>query len=247
MIPKVIHYCWLSNDPVPVLLQECMQTWEEKLPDYELMLWNFDRFDVNSCIWVKQAFEAKKYAFAADYIRLYAVYHHGGIYLDMDVKVLKSFDDLLRQPSFVGFEYQRFMEAAVFGAHRHAKWIRHMLDYYENRKFINKFGKMDITPLPIIMSNILHANYPIPQEIEGKCIRLDDLVILPHRYFMHNDPLIQPTNDTYTLHMFAGSWLSAAQRRKRKFLYFIGDKNTKRLSRLKQWIKKATKTYTNIK
>ena len=75
MIPKIIHYCWLSNDPIPKDLQKYMKTWKEKLPDYEFMLWDFNRFNINSSIWVKQAFEAKKYAFACDYIRLYAVYH----------------------------------------------------------------------------------------------------------------------------------------------------------------------------
>ena len=76
MIPKIIHYCWLSNDAVPQELQMYMATWKEKLPSYEFILWNFDRFDINSSLWVRQAFEAKKYAFAADYIRLYAVYNY---------------------------------------------------------------------------------------------------------------------------------------------------------------------------
>ena len=90
MIPKIIHYCWLSNDPIPEKLQEYMKSWKEKLPDYEFKLWNFDCFDINSSQWVKEAFEAKKYAFAADYIRLYAVYNYGGIYMDMDVEVIKK-------------------------------------------------------------------------------------------------------------------------------------------------------------
>ena len=95
MIPKIIHYCWLSDDPVPETLQGYMKSWKEKLPDYEFILWNFNRFDKSSSIWVSQAFDNKKYAFAADYIRLYAVYNYGGIYMDMDIEVLKSFDDLL--------------------------------------------------------------------------------------------------------------------------------------------------------
>ena len=83
MIPKIIHYCWLSNNPIPSKLQEYMESWKKQLPDYEFILWNFERFDINSSIWVKQAFEAKKYAFAADYIRLFAVYHYGGIWIWM--------------------------------------------------------------------------------------------------------------------------------------------------------------------
>lgn len=78
MIPKIIHYCWLSNDPIPQQLKDCMKTWKQVLPDYEWVKWDFTRFDINSSAWVKEAFENKKYAFAADYIRLYAIYTMGG-------------------------------------------------------------------------------------------------------------------------------------------------------------------------
>ena len=81
MIPKIIHYCWLSNDPIPDDLKKCMDSWKEKLPDYEVMLWNFDRFPKTKSQWVSDAFDNKKYAFAADYIRLNALYNYGGIYL----------------------------------------------------------------------------------------------------------------------------------------------------------------------
>lgn len=100
MIPKIIHYCWLSGDPVPQNLQDYMATWKAKLPDYEFILWDRNRFDLHSSEWVRQAFEARKYAFAADYIRLYAVYHYGGIYMDMDIEVVKPFDELLDSPYF---------------------------------------------------------------------------------------------------------------------------------------------------
>ena len=93
MIPKIIHYCWLSNDPVPENLQKCMDSWKRYLPDYEFMLWNFDRFDKKSSLWVEQAFDNRKYAFAADYIRLFAIYNYGGIYLDMDVDGLRDVSD----------------------------------------------------------------------------------------------------------------------------------------------------------
>ena len=87
MIPKIIHYCWLSNDPIPSNIQHYMDSWKKYLPDYEFIHWNFDKFDKSSSRWVSEAFDNKKYAFAADYIRLYALYHYGGIYLDMDVDV----------------------------------------------------------------------------------------------------------------------------------------------------------------
>ena len=85
MIPKIIHWCWLSGDPYPPKIQACLDTWKKVLPDYEIILWDTNRFDVNSTPWTKQAFEVKKYPFVADYIRLYAIYNYGGIYLDSDV------------------------------------------------------------------------------------------------------------------------------------------------------------------
>ena len=89
MIPKIIHYCWLSRDEFPPLIKTCIDTWKEQLPDYEFILWDTNRFKLESNIWVQQAFDTKKYAFAADYIRLYAIYNFGGIYLDTDIEVLK--------------------------------------------------------------------------------------------------------------------------------------------------------------
>lgn len=92
MIPKVIHFCWLSNEPYPDLIKKCIESWKEKLPDYAIKKWDTTNFDVTSVPFVKEAYECKKWAFAADYIRLHALYTEGGIYLDSDVRVLKSFD-----------------------------------------------------------------------------------------------------------------------------------------------------------
>lgn len=117
MIPKIIHYCWLSDDPVPEKLQNYMKSWKKYLPDYEFMKWDFKRFPKDKCAWVSEAFDNKKYAFAADYIRIYALYNYGGIYLDMDVEVLKSFDDLLSLPYFLCCDEDgEGPEVAAFGA-----------------------------------------------------------------------------------------------------------------------------------
>ena len=106
MIPKVIHYCWLSNDPYPDKIQKCMDTWRKVLPDYEIKLWNTENFDMSKApVYVREAFEQRKWAFAADYIRMYALYTEGGIYLDSDVKVLKSFDEFLNYKFFTSLEY----------------------------------------------------------------------------------------------------------------------------------------------
>ena len=151
MIPKIIHLCWLSGDKYPAKIAKCIASWKKHLPDYEIMLWDTKRFDLNTSNWVKQAFEAKKYAFAADYIRFYALHNFGGIYLDSDVEVLKSFNPLLDLPYFVGAEKAGTPEAAIMGAEKGLPWIKKCLDYYSGRNFIKEDGSYDIRKLPDIM------------------------------------------------------------------------------------------------
>ena len=90
----------MSGEPFPELIQECINSWKKFLPDYEIIEWNKDNFDVNISLFTKEAFDARKYAFVSDYVRLYVLYNYGGIYLDSDIKVLKSFDSLLNNKAF---------------------------------------------------------------------------------------------------------------------------------------------------
>jgi mannosyltransferase OCH1-like enzyme len=234
MIPKIIHYCWLSNDPYPEDIKACMASWKKYLPDYEFMLWNFDRFDINSSLWVKQAFESKKYAFAADYIRLYALYHYGGIYLDTDVEVLKSFDDLLDLPYFVGEENSVYgIEAATMGSEKGCIWIEKCLAYYKNKQFIGKTGKCDTTPLPYIIKQIITKNYSLQHVQNRKAIfnNKKKIYILPVDYFSPkkwNDyRVLNITTNTYSIHHFSGSWLSVEGKNeledRNRFLKIYGD------------------------
>ena len=159
MIPKIIHYCWLSNDPIPEELQFYIQTWKKYFSDYEFVKWDFTRFNKSDSIWVSQAFDNKKYAFAADYIRLYAIYHYGGIYLDSDVEVLNSFNDYLNLKTMIGWQYNhRGLEVAVFGAEKGQEWVGKCLDYYKDRPFIKADGQFDMFTLPLLVENVLKDN-----------------------------------------------------------------------------------------
>ena len=155
MIPKIIHYCWLSNDPFPPLIEKCIKSWHLHMPDYQFILWDTNKIDINSNLWLKQAYENRKYAFAADYIRFYALYYYGGIYLDADVEVLKKFDDLLNQRQFLGEEASGDIEAAVMGAESGLDWVKECLDHYEKRPFLKNDGKFDMTPVPLLVSRVI--------------------------------------------------------------------------------------------
>lgn len=213
-IPKIIHYCWLSNDPIPESLQQCMSSWRKFLPDYQFMLWNFDRFDINSSVWVKEAFEAKKYAFAADYIRCFALYNYGGIYLDMDVEVLKPFDDLLDLPYFLCHECDRSgIEAAVIGAEKHSPLFKRMVEYYDygKKNFICN-DTYDMKTLPKIMESIIQSSFrmkDIGNKTDFDC-SAETISVFPFAWFSpksYKNGKIYLTENTYTIHHFAGSWL----------------------------------------
>lgn len=207
-IPKIIHYCWLSGDPYPELVKRCMQSWKEQLPDYELMLWDMNRFDIHSVAWVEQACVVKKWAFAADYIRLYALYNYGGIYLDCDVEVLKSFDDLLNRVYFFGREHtpdrienQNSIEAATFGAEKGLPFLKNVMTFYELHDFCDKNGFLNTTTLPTVMARVLRNN---------------PLEIFPMDYFSPKNTrtlALEMSKKTHSIHHFNGSWHSLAQQK----------------------------------
>lgn len=210
MIPKIIHYCWLSDDPMPEKLQHCIDSWKKVLPDYKIIKWDLKRFPLEKNIWVKQAFEKKKYAFAADYIRLYALATEGGIYLDSDVEVLKSFDNLLNLPYFICKENSpQGIEAAIIGAEKETPWIKECLKYYNGKSFINN-GKEETEVLPIILEKQL-SNYKLhyinnPLEFDTSS---NIVCILPTDYFSPKNYVTKKiciTSNTYAIHHFAGTW-----------------------------------------
>ena len=104
MIPKIIHYCWFGGNPLPELALKCIESWKKYLPDYEIKEWNESNFDINCCAYVREAYEAKKWAFVSDYARFWILYQYGGLYFDTDVELIKSIDDLIVKGAFMGCE-----------------------------------------------------------------------------------------------------------------------------------------------
>lgn len=201
-IPKVIHYCWLSGDPYPELVQKCMESWRKFLPEYKFVLWNREKIDECTNSWVASAVVAKKWAFAADYVRLYALYNYGGIYLDCDVEVIKPFDDLLDRDYFIGREsHKDVIEAAVMGCEPHQEWMKEVLDWYCTKSF-------NVTKLN-------NPNIAIPVIIKKSLALFPNIKVLPADYFSPKDNrtgTVCVTPNTYTIHHFDGNWFSDYQR-----------------------------------
>lgn len=210
MIPKIIHFCWLSGDPYPDKIQQCINSWKEKLPDYEIRLWNTLNFDINSNLWVKQAYENKKYAFVSDYVRFYALYNYGGIYLDSDIEVIKSFDNLLNNQYFFGYEFEGLPEAAVIGAEKNIPWIKTCLEWYEQHNFQNEDGTLNTIVAPLITQYGFEKNNTIKLIDDGKIKNINGGMIFPFDYFSTKNGFtgnILRSNNTYTIHHFNSGWL----------------------------------------
>lgn len=207
MIPKIIHYCWLSGEEMPETFRRYISGWRRLLPDYEFRLWDMKAMERCGSFFFREAVKSGKYAFASDYVRLYALYHAGGIYLDCDVEVLKRFDPLLTLPYFICREDTRHgIEAAVMGAEKGCGWIGECLSYYDARKVVT--GEV----MPSVMRRIFEERGWRLREIAspGECGPVPGVVdILPSSFFSPKSYVtnkICVVDDTYCIHHFSGSW-----------------------------------------
>ncbi|TLS49402.1 glycosyl transferase [Paenibacillus antri] len=207
-IPKRIHYCWFGRGEKPKKIAMCMQSWKKHLSDYEFVEWNEDTFDLNANAFVREAYDAKKYAFVSDFVRLHALYEYGGIYLDTDVEVVKSLDPLLTHEAFSGFEDETNLQSGTMGAVKGHSWIYDLLTYYEGKPFVLPDGSLDTTSNTSIMTRmcaqeglVTNGNY---QELPN------GVVFYPRTYFSPYDYINGATfisDESYTIHHFAKSWL----------------------------------------
>lgn len=249
MIPKIIHYCWLSDDPFPPTIQRCIDSWKKYLPDYEFMLWDYKRFPRGKSAWVDQAFDRHKYAFAADYIRLYALREYGGIYLDSDVEVLKPFDDLLKLPYFIGQENTPLgIEAATLGCEKGWDLIETLYQRYMDRPFVNGQGETNEEPMPAIfrkcIESLYQANYinSIAEfDYNPKIINIFPIDwFSPKTWYNHE---LKVTPNTYSIHHFSGSWLKKEPVRKDNVLKTMAMMVRRRLV---IWYKKMTYRHLSV-
>ena len=231
MIPKKIHFCWLSDDPYPSKIRRCMDTWRKVLPDYEIKCWNTTNFDVNAHgPYVREAFQHRKWAFAADYIRMFALYMEGGIYLDSDVLVLKSFDDFLHHNFFSSLEYHPIqiaregsasmvdaeghrmhegyvsgiqIQAAVMGAEAGNPFVKDVLDWYADKHFVKSDGSLATDVLsPYIYARVAERYGFLYKDQDQQLA--DGIMIYRSEIFAGNKHEATPAS--YAIHYCAHSW-----------------------------------------
>lgn len=253
MIPKTIHYCWFGHNPKPKLALKCIKSWKKKCPDFQIIEWNEDNFDISACpLYVRQAYELKKWAFVTDYVRLKVVYDYGGIYLDTDVELLKNLDHLLQNHAYFGFEDGLHIATGLgFGAEKGIGILKELMDDYAEIPFILEDGEYDSTPCPERNTEIFLKHGLIQND---SLQYLDQsILILPSNYLCPIDYQTgqkSVTGNTLSIHWFSASWVTEKERKRRREKInkarldraahlpniigkkVLGEKNYKRIKRL---------------
>ena len=264
MIPKTIHYCWFGRNPKPKLAIKCIKSWKKYCPDYEIIEWNEDNFDLNSApLYVRQAYESKKWAFVTDYVRLWAMTEFGGIYMDTDVEVVKPLDAFLHHRAFSGFENVIRIPTGIMACEKSFPLFKTFLNYYDNEEFINPDGSLNLTTNVTIITDICAKKGFAPN---GQYQVVEEFALYPKDFFcpvIHFNGMCEMTENTVTIHWFAGSWLEGEEKKKKEIREALvkqyrqiehkhlictipnrvarGILGIQRYNALKKWIKKGEK------
>lgn len=213
MIPKTIHYCWFGRGEKPKLAQRCIQSWKAFCPDYEIIEWNEDNFDINKNEYTKMCYEQKKYAFLSDYVRLVVVNDCGGLYFDTDVELLKNPDELLSNEAFFGFETDEYINTGVgFGSIAHGRAVEAMVSEYDSLLD----GKNGVVGCPLLNTQAL-LKAGLKQN--GKHQTVLGAKVYPADYFNPYESTtgrLHKTENTVSVHWYSGMWMSSSQRLKSK-------------------------------
>lgn len=209
MIPKTIHYCWFGRGEKPKLAEKCIASWKKYCPDYEIIEWNEDNFDINRNGYTRMCYAEKKYAFLSDYVRLVVVAEHGGIYFDTDVELLKSPDELLKDDAFFGFETDEYVATGLgFGSVAHGPAIEAMVAEYDYLLD----GTQGVRGCPKLNTAALQK---LGLRQDGSYQTVANAVILPVDWlnpYENTTGRLNKTANTVSVHWYAGAWLSPWQR-----------------------------------
>lgn len=215
MIPKKIHYCWFGRNPKPKLAEKCIASWRKYCPDWEIIEWNEDNFDVNTNGYTRTCYEQKKYAFLSDYVRLVVVADHGGVYFDTDVEIIKPIDDLLINEAFYCFETAEYVATGLgFGSIACSKSVLAMLAEYD---YLLE-GTKGTCGCPLLNTSALTKLGLVPN---GELQTVTNALILPSDYMNPFDAptgKLVKTENTVSIHWYSASWISPWKRFRAKLM-----------------------------
>ncbi len=238
MIPKKIHYCWFGRNPLSKQAKKCIDSWKRYCPEYEIIEWNEDNFNTDCCRYVREAYDAKKWAFVSDYARFLILYEQGGVYFDVDVELVQSLDELLKQGAFMGCEENGIVAPglglAVEPGHR---LYKELLDGYKERSFYLVNEAMDLTTVVTYTTEILNK-YGLKKV--GDIQQIEGIKIYPKEFFCPKNPVtreIHITDKTVAIHHYDGSWLAKDRRLVQRVTDLFGYKVTKVLIKIKHFLR----------
>lgn len=232
MIPKIIHYCWFGHNEKSKLIKKCIKSWKKYCPDYKIIEWNEDNFDINICPYVKEAYDEGKWAFVSDYVRFYVLLKYGGIYVDTDVEMLKSIDKLRQNGAFAGFASDTIIATGLILCAEKDNWLcKRVLKSYDNEHFIND-DPSKILAIGRRVSAILEENGLI---LNGQTQTVNGFTVYEKKYFnsTNGDVFAKPDKDAYSIHHYAASWFSKKKRFFNTLRRIIGQKNMQKYYKLK--------------
>lgn len=206
-IPKIIHYCWFGRKPKPELAEKCIRSWKKYCPDYEIIEWNEDNFEVAAApAYVQQAYECKRWAFVSDYVRLLALTRMGGVYMDTDVEVIRSLDPYLKHEAFAGFEHPQRVQTGLLACRKDFPLFLDFLAYYDTASFLRPDGTPDVTTNVEVLTNLCLQRGLVPDDSYQV---IDGLAIYPREVFCpvdYDTKKLKKTRKTVIIHWFSGSW-----------------------------------------
>lgn len=216
VIPKKIHYCWFGGKPLPSQFQKNIETWKKYCPDYEIICWNEDNYDIKKCSYMHEAYQAKKWGFVPDYARLDIIYQYGGIYLDTDVEMLRPWDELLSYEFFCGFESREYVALGLgFGGCAGNHIIKEMMQQYEQMHFINSDGTLNQVASPVYQTEIL-LNHGL--KCNNKFQIIENCAVFPTEFFAPIDGygLGTPTVHSFSIHQYAATWFDETMKKNKE-------------------------------
>lgn len=206
-IPKILHYCWFGGKPKPPLAEKCIRSWRKFCPDFEIREWNESNFDLEQVpAYVRQAYEAGRWAFVTDYVRLRALTEVGGVYLDTDVEIVRPLDPFLKHEAFAGFEHLERVQTGVLACRKGFPLFQEFLAYYDTAVFRRPDGSMDTTTNVEILTGICRKKGLVFNDAFQV---VDGLAVYPREVFCpvdYDTMKLKKTRKTVTIHWFSGSW-----------------------------------------
>lgn len=224
-IPKKIHYFWFGKSPIPKEIKEYLDSWRKYCPEYKIIKWDESNFDLNKCVYAKEAYEAKKWAFVSDYARVKILEEQGGVYLDTDVELIRSIDSIIEKGPFINLEVTAGNKIgpgmSCIGAAPHMQLFNYLVNEYEKRHFLLQDGTYDEMPIGDFVKEKLLQDGMVEK---NKLQNIDGVILYPTEYFSPIDFTTGKknlTSNTLGIHHYAGSWLTPAQKRNQKISQLV--------------------------